>query len=74
MTLLWTILGSFIIITLFFALMNINYFFKGQTFRGSCAQNNPLLKNTVGDCQVCGKKADELCKMPEVHKYPRPAV
>ena len=38
----------------------------GQDFRGTCATNNPMVKNNFGDCTVCGKKADEACKMPEV--------
>lgn len=67
MVYLYTFLVTIGIITAFFALMNIKYFFNGQVFRGSCAQNNPLIKNSVGDCQMCGKKADEVCKMPEAH-------
>lgn len=47
--------------------MNIKYIFKGEPFRGSCAQNNPMLKNQIGNCQVCGRKPEEDCKMPEVH-------
>jgi hypothetical protein len=47
--------------------MNIKYIFKGEPFRGSCAQNNPMLKNQIGECQVCGRKPEEECKMPEVH-------
>lgn len=45
-----------------FLLLNVRYIFTGQSFRGSCSQNNPLLKNTVGECTVCGKKGDEVCK------------
>lgn len=67
MVYLYTFLVSVGLISAFFALMNAKYFFNGQTFRGSCAQNNPLIKNSVGDCQMCGKKADEVCKMPEAH-------
>lgn len=49
-----------------FILINIRHIFTGKEFRGTCAQNNPMLKSQIGDCQVCGKKADEDCKMPEV--------
>ncbi|MBK8700324.1 MAG: hypothetical protein IPN29_12650 [Saprospiraceae bacterium] len=49
-------------------LLNIRYIFTGQEFRGSCASNNPLLKDKFGECTVCGKKGDEDCKMPEVKK------
>ena len=41
---------------------------KDGEFRGTCATNNPMVKNNFGDCTVCGKKADEVCKMPEVKK------
>ncbi len=49
-----------------FLLINIRYIFTGNEFRGTCANNNPMLKNQIGDCTVCGKKSDEECKMPEV--------
>lgn len=48
-----------------FLLMNIRYIFTGNEFRGSCASNNPMIKNTTGECSVCGKKPEEECKMPE---------
>ena len=49
-------------------LMNVRYLFTGKEFHGSCASNNPLIKNKFGECTVCGKKPEEACKMPEVHK------
>jgi hypothetical protein len=49
-----------------FALINIRHIVTGNEFRGSCSSNNPLIKNSFGDCTVCGKKADEVCKMPTV--------
>ncbi|MCR9288178.1 MAG: hypothetical protein NXI23_12425 [Bacteroidetes bacterium] len=49
-----------------FILINIRQILTGQEFRGTCATNNPMLKNQIGDCQVCGKKGEEVCKMPEV--------
>jgi hypothetical protein len=49
-------------------LMNVRYIFTGKEFHGSCASNNPLIKNKFGECSVCGKKPEEACKMPEVHK------
>jgi hypothetical protein len=58
---------SFAVLFVAIVLMNIRYIFKGEPFRGSCAQNNPMLKNEIGDCQMCGRKSDEACKMPEVH-------
>ncbi|MCH2044463.1 MAG: hypothetical protein MK212_10140 [Saprospiraceae bacterium] len=53
--------------TIAFLLINIRQIIVGKDFRGTCAQNNPMLKSQLGDCTVCGKKADEACKMPEVH-------
>ena len=49
-----------------FIMINIRQIVTGKEFRGTCATNNPMLKNQIGDCQVCGKKGDEVCKMPEV--------
>ena len=49
-----------------FALINIRQIVTGKEFRGTCATNNPMLKSQIGDCTVCGKKADEACKMPQV--------
>lgn len=49
-----------------FLLINLRHIVTGNEFRGTCASNNPMLKDEIGDCQVCGKKADEDCKMPEV--------
>jgi len=56
----------FAVFGLSFLLINIRYIVKGEEFRGTCAQNNPMLKSKIGDCQVCGKKGDEVCQMPEV--------
>lgn len=49
-----------------FILINLRQIVTGQDFRGTCASNNPMLKNEIGECGVCGKKPDEECKMPEV--------
>jgi hypothetical protein len=46
-------------------LINLRHLVTGQEFRGSCASNNPMLKNQLGECSVCGKKPEEDCKMPE---------
>jgi hypothetical protein len=57
------IFGVFIIS---FGLINIRHIFTGNEFRGTCASNNPMIKNNLGECNVCGKKPEEDCKMPEV--------
>ena len=56
----------FVAFGLSFILINIRNIVTGEEFRGTCATNNPMLKSQIGDCTVCGKTADEVCKMPEV--------
>lgn len=41
-------------------------FQKGGEFRGGCASNNPMLKNEIGECGVCGAKPDEQCKQEDM--------
>ena len=45
-----------------FLMMNIRHIFTGREFRGGCASNNPMLKNEIGECTVCGRKEGEVCK------------
>lgn len=54
------------IVGITFVLMNVSYIFKKREFRGSCSSNNPMLSDKFGSCTVCGKTAEEACKMPEV--------
>ncbi len=68
MTFLYTFAIIFMTFGIAFALINIRHLVTGNEFRGTCSSNNPMLKNKIGDCEVCGKKADEACKMPEVDK------
>lgn len=68
MEFLYVLAIVFCIFGVSFILINIRHIVTGNEFRGTCASNNPMLKNQIGDCQVCGKKADEECKMPEVQK------
>lgn len=49
-----------------FILINIRHIITGNEFRGTCASNNPMIKNNLGECTVCGKKPEEECQMPEV--------
>ncbi len=51
-----------------FLLINIRQLFTGKEFRGTCATNNPMLKDEIGECSVCGRKPGEECQMPEVNK------
>jgi len=60
---LTTLLLTTIVVTLAIAAISIKSFFvKDGKFNGSCAQNNPLLKNEIGECTVCGKVPEEACE------------
>lgn len=57
-----------IIFTVFgmsFVMINIRYIVTGNEFRGTCATNNPMLKNEIGECTVCGKTPEQDCQLPE---------
>ncbi|MCP9237736.1 hypothetical protein [Lewinella sp. JB7] len=58
----------FAVFGLSFLLINIRHIVTGSEFRGTCASNNPMLKNKIGKCDVCGKSPDEECQMPEMPK------
>lgn len=68
MEFLYTAAIIFVVFGLSFVLINIRHIITGKEFRGTCATNNPMVKDKFGDCTVCGKKADEVCKMPTVEK------
>jgi len=65
---LTTLAAVFVVFLLSFILINIRYIVTGNEFRGTCASNNPMIKNNVGECSVCGKLPEEDCQMPEVEK------
>lgn len=37
-------------------------FVKNGTFKGTCANNNPMLQKEGAVCGVCGRTADEPCE------------
>jgi len=45
-----------------------SFFLKGGKFNGSCAQNNPMLKNQIGECTVCGQVPSAYCADSNVAK------
>ena len=51
-----------------FVMINLRQVVTGQEFRGTCASNNPMLKDELGECTICGKKVGEECEMPEPGK------
>lgn len=68
MEFLYILLIIFATFGLSFLMINIRQIVVGENFRGTCAQNNPMLKSKIGECSVCGKKGDEACEMPEIKK------
>ena len=66
MEFLYVFLLIFVVFGVSFVLINLRQVVTGQEFRGTCSSNNPMLKNEIGECTVCGKTADESCKMPAV--------
>lgn len=59
-----TLLPTFIIAVgvLLFAFAGIGIrvlFKKDKEFRGTCASKNPMLKDEIGDCPVCGGKVEK---------------
>jgi len=51
-----------------------SFFIKGGQFNGSCAQNNPLLKNEIGECSLCGKIPEGECAEPEQGRSALPKI
>ena len=35
---------------------------KGGEFAGTCASNNPVVREEGGTCGMCGARPDEQCK------------
>ena len=63
---LYTALIIFGVFFISFLMINLRHIVTGNEFRGTCASNNPMLKDELGECSICGKKPEEDCKMPEV--------
>jgi len=63
-TFLYMLVIIFVVFGISFILMNIRHIVTGNEFRGTCATNNPMVKDKFGDCSLCGKKPEEDCQMP----------
>jgi hypothetical protein len=63
---LTTLVIIFATFAISFVLINIRHIITGQEFRGTCATNNPMVKDKFGTCSVCGKTGDDPCAMPEI--------
>ncbi|HIB83127.1 MAG TPA: membrane or secreted protein [Chromatiaceae bacterium] len=58
-----TLILTLIIVSVAFAGIALRVLLvKGGEFKGTCATNNPMLKNEIGECKVCGAKPEEDCK------------
>ncbi|MBK8880312.1 MAG: hypothetical protein IPN74_17870 [Haliscomenobacter sp.] len=55
----------FLLVGVSFLMINVRQLLIGKEFHGTCSSNNPMLRDKIGNCTVCGKTADEACKMPE---------
>ena len=69
MELLAIIAVVFVVFGASFLLLNIRQVVTGEEFRGTCATNNPMVKNKFGECTTCGAKVGDACALPE----PEPA-
>ena len=57
-----TILLSILFLAIAFAGIAVKIIFKKDgEFAGTCATNNPYLKNEIGECTVCGRVPTESC-------------
>lgn len=50
-----------VLIAFFFFSVRILFLKNGQ-FKGTCANNNPMLVEEGAVCGVCGKRAGEACE------------
>ena len=55
----------FFVFGISFMMLNLRHIVTGKEFRGSCSSNNPMLKNELGECSVCGRKEGEVCGQEE---------
>ncbi len=62
-----TLVLTLAVCTLFFIGLGIRILvLKKGEFKGTCASQSPFLKNQIGDCQLCGKTAEEQdCRLDE---------
>ncbi len=61
-----TFIATFILTILILGVVvmgfSIKFFFdKNAEFKGGCASNNPMLRNAIGECVVCGQKPGNNC-------------
>lgn len=60
---MYTVLLAILFVAVAFAGIAIKIIFKKDgEFTGTCATNNPYLKNEIGECTVCGAKPEDDCQ------------
>ena len=69
MEFLYTLAIIFGIFGISFILLNIGQIFTGKQFKGTCASNNPALKNDDGGCGYCGRTPDGSCETKTKKKF-----
>lgn len=73
-TLLPTIFLTVIVLGLSVLGMTVRVFLKNETFRGGCASNNPMLRDKVGACGVCGKTDFNDDEEPQIKTNALPSI
>jgi hypothetical protein len=48
--------------------LGLRFIFKGESVRGTCASQTPLLNQSGESCGICGRKPGEECGDPEKEK------
>lgn len=73
-TILPTIFLTVVVLGLSVLGMTVRVFLKNETFRGGCASNNPMLRDKVGACGVCGKTDFEDDATPQIQTAELPSI
>ena len=47
------------------------FFDSKAEFKGGCASNNPMLRNEIGECTVCGSIPEGDCEVAASEDLPR---
>ena len=50
------------------------FFTKDKAFSGGCASNNPILRDKVGACGVCGKTDFDDVDVPKIESVELPPI
>lgn len=74
-TILPTIILTVIVLGLSVLGMSVKVFLTPNgEFKGGCASNNPMLRDKVGACGVCGKTDFEDNEVPQIQTSELPSI